>query len=87
VNGDTLVTPAPGLDDQVLGQYLANGNVMFADNQCVLNLVNHFVDGAVSSILIASLDDVSFTITSATAIYSSATLFLCMPSCSGSRYA
>ena len=60
VDGDTLVTPAPGLDDQVLGQYLANGNVLFSNNQCGLNLMNQLVDGAVSSIFIASLDDVSF---------------------------
>ncbi len=60
VDGDTLVTPAPELDDEVLGQYLANGNVLFSNNQCVLDLMDQLPELAVSSILIASLDDVSF---------------------------
>ena len=60
IEGDTLVSPQPGLDDQSLGQYLANGNVLFANNQCVLNLMDNVNEGAVSSILIASLDDVGF---------------------------
>jgi hypothetical protein len=60
LDGDTLVSPKEGLDDQNLGQYLANGNVLFSDNQVTLNLMDKFQEFALSSILIASLDDVSF---------------------------
>jgi Family of unknown function (DUF6519) len=60
VDGDTLVAPQPGLDDEVLGQYLANGNVLFTDNQCLLDLMDEIPEGAISSILIASLDDIAF---------------------------
>jgi len=60
IEGDTLVSPKPGLDDESLGQYLANGNVLFANNQCLLDLVDKVDELAISSILIASLDDVAF---------------------------
>ena len=64
----------PGLDDQRLGAYLANGNVLFANNQCVLDLLGHrnedpFSDPLanrviaqipLSSIAIFSLDDIAF---------------------------
>lgn len=60
VAGDTLVSPQPGLDDEILGQYLANGNVLFSNNQCVLNLMDEIKEMVLSSILIASLDDVGF---------------------------
>jgi len=60
IEGDTLVSPKPGLDDESLGQYLANGNVLFANNQCVLDLMDDVQDLAISSIMIASLDDVGF---------------------------
>ncbi len=60
IEGDTLVSPKPGLDDESLGQYLANGNVLFANNQCVLDLMDDIQDLAISSIMIASLDDVGF---------------------------
>jgi hypothetical protein len=60
IEGDTLVSPQPGLDDELLGQYLANGNVLFANNQCVLDLMDTVKDLAISSIMIASLDDVGF---------------------------
>jgi Family of unknown function (DUF6519)/Right handed beta helix region len=56
----TLFRPQPGLDDAVLGGYLANGNVLFANNQCTLDLVDRVPDFALSSVLIASLDDISF---------------------------
>jgi hypothetical protein len=57
-----LAAPAtrPGLDDQRLGAYLANGNVLFADNQCVLDVFETGVTLSVSSILIFSLDDIAF---------------------------
>ncbi len=57
---DTLFMPRPGLDDRVLGGYLANGNVLFSNNQCTLNLMDTVPNGALSSVFIASLDDVSF---------------------------
>jgi hypothetical protein len=60
VQGDTLVSPRPGLDDETLGQYLANGNVLFTNNQCVLDLMDEIRELVVSSILIASLDDIGF---------------------------
>ncbi len=60
IEGDTLVSPRPGLDDELLGQYLANGNVLFANNQCLLDLMDNVDELALSSILIASLDDVGF---------------------------
>ncbi len=60
VDGDTLVAPQPGLDDEVLGKYLANGNVLFSNNQCMLDLIDQIPEMALSSILIASLDDVGF---------------------------
>jgi hypothetical protein len=50
----------PGLDDAVPGGYLANGNVLFSNNQCTLNLMDQIQEFALSSVLIASLDDVSF---------------------------
>ncbi len=60
VDGDTLVQAQQGLDDQILGQYLANGNVLFTNNQCVLNLIDVIDEVAISSILISSLDDIGF---------------------------
>jgi hypothetical protein len=59
---NTLAAPAarPGLDDQRLGAYLANGNVLFANNQCVLDVAETGVTLSVSSILILSLDDIGF---------------------------
>jgi hypothetical protein len=58
----TLAAPQvrPGLDDQRLGAYLANGNVLFADNQCVLDLFETGVTLSASSITIFSLDDIGF---------------------------
>ena len=58
--GDNLIVPQPGLDDIKVGQYLADGNVLFTDNQCVLNLLETGTTFAVSSILIWTLDDVGF---------------------------
>jgi len=59
-DGNTLFMPQPGLDDRVIGGYLANGNVLFSNNQCTLNLMDEVAEGAISSVMILSLDDVSF---------------------------
>ncbi|GGX79731.1 hypothetical protein GCM10007160_03900 [Litchfieldella qijiaojingensis] len=58
--GDGFI-PAPtrGLDDQGIGRYLANGNVLFADNQLFLDLSEVDVDFAISQAAIVSLDDVA----------------------------
>jgi len=57
-----LAAPAarPGLDDQRLGAYLANGNVLFADNQCLLDVVETGVTLSVSSVFVFTLDDIGF---------------------------
>jgi hypothetical protein len=52
--------PQAGLDDQRLGAYLANGNVLFTDNQCVLDVMERGVTLSISSIAIFSLDDIGF---------------------------
>lgn len=57
---NTLFMRKPGLDDAVLGGYLANGNVLFSNNQCMLNLMDQIQEFALSSVLVASLDDISF---------------------------
>ncbi|HKC64491.1 MAG TPA: hypothetical protein VKB86_12690, partial [Pyrinomonadaceae bacterium] len=59
-DNNTLFMPKPGLDDEILGAYLANGNVLFSNNQCRLDLVDEMKESAISSVLIASLDDISF---------------------------
>jgi hypothetical protein len=43
-----------------LSRFLANGNVLFADNQCTLNLLEQGQSLAVSSVAIFSLDDIGF---------------------------
>jgi len=62
VSDDGVVNiPQPGLDDQGIGRRLANGNVLFSHNQVELDLLElQTVDFALSSIFIASLDDISF---------------------------
>ncbi len=60
VNGDIITTSKAGLDDQGIGHYLANGNVMFNDNQVVGDLMELEVSATMSSVLIISLDDISF---------------------------
>jgi hypothetical protein len=58
---DTIVVPPrQGLDDRAIGRYLANGNVKFNDNQCVLDLQESCRSLALTSIAILSLDDVAF---------------------------
>jgi len=44
----------------VLGGSLVNGNVLFSNNQCSLDLLEQGLSFALSSILIVSLDDVGF---------------------------
>jgi hypothetical protein len=50
----------PGLDDQLQGRYLANGNVHFNDNRVDLNLLETGTTISLSSIAIMSMDDVGF---------------------------
>jgi hypothetical protein len=49
------------LDDFKLGRYMANGNVMFANNQVVSDEIDTTANKVVSAIRILSLDDISFT--------------------------
>ena len=60
VEDDFVFLPRPGLDDAKVGAYLANGNVLFCDNQCVLDLLANPFGIAVSSVAVATLDDVGF---------------------------
>ncbi len=48
-----------GLDDDTFGRYMANGNVMFTDNQVLTDLTETQFDFAISSIFIITLDDVT----------------------------
>ena len=58
--GDAFVPRArPGLDDFAPGRYMANGNVLFNDNQVLTDLTETQVSFAISSVLIVSLDDVT----------------------------
>lgn len=53
--------PEMGLDDLRLGKRLANGNVLFADNQCSLDLLEQGTSGTLfTSIMLMSLDDIGF---------------------------
>jgi len=52
--------PREGVDDLALGRYMVNGNVLFAENQCSLDAIESGLSFSLSSILIFSLDDVSF---------------------------
>ena len=47
-----------GLDDRGIGRYMANGNVMFSDNQVLTDLAAAEFDFAISTTLILTLDDV-----------------------------
>jgi hypothetical protein len=60
LEGDAVVLAREGLDDKRFGQYLTNGNVLFVDNRCDLNLLETGFGFAISSIAIFSLDDVGF---------------------------
>jgi hypothetical protein len=52
--------PRASLDDKRIGYYLANGNILFNDNVCQLNLLESGVGFALSSLMLVSLDDVGF---------------------------
>lgn len=56
--GTDMVLPGP--IEAPLGQYLSNGNVLFCDNQCELNLLEVARPVATTSIRITSLDDIGF---------------------------
>ena len=49
------------LDDFKLGRYLANGNVMFTNNQVVLDELDTISNGVVSATRILSMDDISYS--------------------------
>jgi len=49
-----------GLDDFILGRYLANGNVQFINNQVVLDELDTLNKLALSAVTILSLDDIAF---------------------------
>ena len=53
--------PAAGIDDAKLGRYLANGNVMFTNNQVMADLTEPEVSYGLTSVAIFSLDDVAVT--------------------------
>ena len=58
---DFLVPPRRGLDDLHLFSYVGNGNVLFNDNQVLLDLID--TTGfklALASVVIVTLDDVGF---------------------------
>ena len=60
INQKNSATGQPGLDDLMLGRSLSNGNVLFTDNQCNLDLMESGLSFSASSILILSLDDIGF---------------------------
>lgn len=60
VTDDIVSLPRAGLDDARVGQYLANGNVLFNDNQCLLDLTEQGLSLAMTSIFIMTLDDIGF---------------------------
>ena len=60
ISNDEVVMVQRGLDDVRIGQYLANGNVLFCDNQCVLDLLERGTSLAYASVTILSLDDIGF---------------------------
>lgn len=56
----TAAPAGTGRDVRRLGRYLANGNVLFANNQCTLNLLEQTQARALSSVALFSLDDIGF---------------------------
>lgn len=55
-----VLAPKAGLDDYGVGRLLANGNVLFAENQVLLNLIETGTTLTFAAIAIMSLDDISF---------------------------
>jgi hypothetical protein len=60
MSNNTLTFPRAELDDDRRVHTLANGNVLFSDNQCILDLVETGFSLSVSSIFIVTLDDLGF---------------------------
>jgi hypothetical protein len=58
--GTDVFTSQAGLDDFSLGRILSGGNVMFTDNQVLLDLESAGTSLAVTSITILTLDDLAF---------------------------
>ena len=59
-SGDFIFLPRPGFDDAGIGQLLANGTVLFSDNQVTLELVATGATFTFTSIMIGALDDIGF---------------------------
>lgn len=57
---DSVTFLSSNLDDFKLGRYLANGNVMFANNQVVLDEIDTMTKQIISAVRILSMDDISF---------------------------
>ncbi|MEP6508047.1 MAG: DUF6519 domain-containing protein [Gemmatimonadales bacterium] len=57
---EAIIIPASGLDDLGVARLLADGTVQFTDNVVVLDLLETASSLTLSSVLIASLDDISF---------------------------
>jgi hypothetical protein len=55
-----VLAPTSGLDDLGPGRLLANGNVLFSENQVLLSLIETGDTLTFSAITILSLDDISF---------------------------
>ncbi|MCA1659856.1 MAG: right-handed parallel beta-helix repeat-containing protein [Verrucomicrobiaceae bacterium] len=53
-------SPVDGLDDQRPGNRLVNGNILFVNNQCSLDLLESGNSVVYTSLLLASLDDIGF---------------------------
>lgn len=60
VTDEAVILPQEGLDDLLFGRYLANGNVLFSNNQCVLDLRETGRSISVTSLFILSIDDIGF---------------------------
>jgi hypothetical protein len=60
VNNDAMTIGQPGFEAIQPGRIVANGNVMFCNNQCVLDLLEVEQSVSVSSIFIITLDDIGF---------------------------
>ena len=60
LTAESATLSQPGLDDFRVGRYLANGNVMFSNNQVVLDELDTISNFALSAVAIFSLDDVAF---------------------------
>lgn len=57
-DGEFVSAEREGIDDAWLGRYMANGNILLADNQIVTDLMEEEFSIAISSTLLLTLDDV-----------------------------